>query len=66
MKPVNKRSNGIIGRTTYPASGDKANFLAGDGRTGDCRGLTNVLMVTTTVGVVNWVHGNTTSAGPTG
>lgn len=51
-------------RNTYPASGNKTDFLTGDGRAGDGRGLSDVLMVTTTVRMVDGVHSNTTSAGP--
>jgi len=49
---------------TCPTSSNKANFLTRDGRTSNCRGFTDVLMVATTVRVVNWVHGNTPSTRP--
>jgi hypothetical protein len=49
---------------TYPASGNETHFLPRNGRTGDCRGFTDMLMVTTTVRMIHRVHGNTTSAGP--
>jgi hypothetical protein len=32
--------------------------------TGDCRSLSDVLMVTSSVGMVDGVHGHTTSSGP--
>jgi hypothetical protein len=35
-----------------------------DGVPRDGRGLTDMLVVTTTVGMVDGVHGNTTSPGP--
>jgi len=49
---------------TSPARSDETNFLTRHGVAVDRRRLTNVLVVTTTVRVVNRVHGNTTSAGP--
>lgn len=49
---------------TYPTSGDETDFLTGNGLAGDCRGLSDMLVVTTTVRMVNGVHSNTTSAGP--
>jgi hypothetical protein len=51
-------------RETGAAGGNETNLLTGDGLAGDARGRTNVLVVTTTVGVVNGVHGNTTDLGP--
>ena len=51
-------------KVTYPTRGNETDFLTGDGRAGDGRRLTDVLVVTTTVGVINRVHRNTTSAGP--
>lgn len=49
---------------TYPARSNKTDFLTRDGRAGDRRGLTDMLMVTTTVRMVDGVHSNTTSARP--
>ena len=49
---------------TYPTRGNETDFLTGDGRAGDGRRLTDVLVVTTTVRVVHRVHSNTTSTGP--
>ena len=49
---------------TYPASSNKTDFLTGDGLARDGRGLSDVLVVTTTVRVIDGVHGNTTSARP--
>lgn len=56
----------LLGTTeeTSTAGGNETDLLTGHGTTGDSGGLTNVLVVTTTVRVINRVHGNTTSAGP--
>ena len=51
-------------KVTYPTRGNETDFLTGDGRAGDGRRLTDVLVVTTTVRVINRVHGNTTSTRP--
>ena len=50
--------------STYPTRGNETDFLTGDGRTGDGGRLTDMLVVTTTVRVINRVHSNTTSTGP--
>lgn len=49
---------------TYPARSDETDFLTWDGRTGNGRCLTDVLVVTTTVRVVHGVHSDTTSTRP--
>ena len=46
------------------AGSDQTDLLAGRAVAGDGRGVTNVLMVTTTVRVLNGVTGNTTDLGP--
>jgi hypothetical protein len=49
---------------TGSASGDETDFLTGDGRASDSGSLSDVLMVTTTVRMVDGVHSHTTSARP--
>ena len=49
---------------TSAAGGDQTDLLARGAVAGDGRGVTNVLMVTTTVRVLNGVAGNTTNLGP--
>ena len=49
---------------TYPASGNEINFLFRNSRTSNRGRLSNMLVVTTTVRMVNRVHSNTTSTGP--
>jgi hypothetical protein len=49
---------------TGTSGSNETNLLTRGGITRDSRGVTNVLMVTTTVGVINRVHGNTTSLWP--
>lgn len=49
---------------TRPPRGDETGLLTLYGVSGDGRGLTDMLMVTTTVRMVDGVHGNTTSPGP--
>ena len=51
-------------RITYPAGGNKTDFLTGYGLAGDGGRLSDMLVVTTTVGVIHGVHSNTTSTGP--
>lgn len=53
-------------RTTYAAGSNETNFLSRNSGTSHCRGMTDVLMVTTTMRMVNGVHSNTTSTGPAG
>ena len=49
---------------TRPTRSNETNLLPRNGRARDGRCLTDVLMVTTTVRVVDGVHSNTTSTGP--
>lgn len=49
---------------TGAAGGDQTNLLAGRAVAADSGGVTNVLMVTTTVGMLDGVAGNTTNLGP--
>lgn len=49
---------------TCPAGGDETGLLTLGGVAGNGRSLTNMLVVTTTVGMVDGVHGHTTSLGP--
>jgi len=49
---------------TSSASSNKPNFLPRDSISGNCRRLSDVLVVTTTVGMVHRIHGHTTSARP--
>ena len=51
-------------KSTYPTSGDETDFLTWHCRTSDSGGLSDVLVVTTTMRMVNRVHSDTTSAGP--
>eukprot|EP00796_Vickermania_ingenoplastis_P002015 gene2015-gene1671 len=50
--------------TAGAASGNKADLLARGGMAGHRGGVANVLMVTTTVRMLNGVAGNTTDLGP--
>lgn len=50
--------------TTRPPGGDETNLATSRRSPLDCGRLTNMLMVTTTVGVLNWVHGHTTHLRP--
>jgi len=50
--------------TAGAAGSDQSDLLAGWGVAGDGRRVTNVLMVTTSVRVLNGVTGNTTNLGP--
>jgi hypothetical protein len=56
----------LLGTTeqTRPPRGDETGLLTLDGVPRDGRSLTDMLVVTTTVGMVDGVHGNTTSPGP--
>jgi hypothetical protein len=49
---------------TRAAGSDKTSFLTRTGIASHGRGVTNVLMVTTSVRVVDWVHSHATSARP--
>jgi hypothetical protein len=57
---------GLLGTAeqTSPAGGNETSLLTSGSLTADGRGLTDMLVVTTTVGVIHGVHGNTTSLGP--
>jgi hypothetical protein len=57
---------GLLGTTeeTSAASSNETSLLTLGGVTGDGRGFTNVLVVTTTVWMIDGVHSNTTSLGP--
>lgn len=50
--------------TTSSAGSNKTDLLTGAGISSDSGGLTNVLMVTTTVRMLNGIHGNTTHLRP--
>ena len=50
--------------TTSTTSSDKTNLATSRSTALDGRRMTNVLMVTTTVGMFNWIHSNTTNLGP--
>jgi len=66
MNPSNNLILCLLGTTeqTRSSGSDKTGLLTLDGVSGDGRSLTNMLMVTTTVRMVDGVHGNTTSLGP--
>lgn len=66
VRPRNHLILGLLGTTeqTCPPGGNETSLLTGNGVAGDGRGLSDMLVVTTTVGMVNGVHGNTTSPGP--
>jgi hypothetical protein len=49
---------------TSPAGSNETNLLTGDSLAVDGRGLSDMLVITTTVGMVNRVHSHTTSTGP--
>lgn len=49
---------------TYLASSNETDFLSRNGGTNDSGGFTDMLMITTTVRVINRVHGHTMSTGP--
>ena len=49
---------------TGSSSGDETNLLTSRLVTSHSGWVTNVLMVTTTMGMLNWVHGNTSHSWP--
>ncbi len=51
-------------KQTGTAGSNETRLLTGDGIASDGRGVTNVLMVSSSVGMVDGVHSNTTSLGP--
>ncbi len=57
---------GLLGTAeqTCPPGGNETSLLTSDGVARDGRGLSDMLVVTTTVRVIDGVHGNTTSPGP--
>jgi hypothetical protein len=57
---------GLLGTTKQTSSpcSNKTSLLSLHGVPGDGRSLTNMLVVTTTVRVIDGVHGNTTGLGP--
>ena len=59
--PNSKHRRGVA---TYPAGSNETGLLSRNGGAGDRRGFTNVLVVTTTVRVIDGVHSNTTSTRP--
>merc|ERR1719481_2141238 len=50
--------------STSPPSSNQTDLATSAGSSLDSRSLTNMLVVTTTVGVFNWVHRNTTDLRP--
>merc|ERR1719228_1112163 len=50
--------------STSPPSSNQTDLATSAGSSLDSRSLTNVLVVTTTVGMFNWVHCNTTDLRP--
>lgn len=56
--------NAGTAETTSTAGSNETNLLAGRSRPADSGSVTNVLMVTTTMGMLNRVHGNTTDLRP--
>ncbi|QBM89397.1 hypothetical protein METSCH_D04680 [Metschnikowia aff. pulcherrima] len=57
---------GLLGTSqqTSSSGGNQTSLLTWNGVSGDGGGLTNMLVVTTTVRVINWVHGHTSSSWP--
>lgn len=57
---------GLLGTTqqTSSSGSNQTNLLTWNSSSGDSRSLTNMLMVTTTVRVINWVHGHTSGLWP--
>ncbi|QBM85411.1 hypothetical protein METSCH_A00280 [Metschnikowia aff. pulcherrima] len=57
---------GLLGTSqqTGSSGSDQTSLLTWHSVSGDGRSLTNMLMVTTTVRVVHWVHGHTSSSWP--
>jgi len=50
--------------STSSSGGDETDLLTGTRITSYCRRLTNMLMVTTTVGMLDWILGDTSNLGP--
>jgi len=49
---------------TGSSGGDKTALLSSGSVSSHCRWVTNMLMVTSTVWMLNWVHGNTSHSWP--
>ena len=49
---------------TGSSGGDKTDLLTVWGESADGRGVTDMLLVTTTMGMVDWVHSNTSYSWP--
>ncbi|KAL8166542.1 hypothetical protein V2J09_008041 [Rumex salicifolius] len=56
--------SGLTTKTTSPSSSDETNLLSRWCVSTDGRGVTNMLVVTTSMGMLNWIHGNTTDLRP--
>jgi len=57
-------NNASTAETTSTAGGNKTDLLSRRGVAGNSRGVADVLMVTSSVRVLNGVHGNTANNGP--
>lgn len=57
-------NNASTAETTSAAGGNETDLLSGGRVAGNRSGVTDVLMVTSSVGVLNGVHGNTANDGP--
>ncbi|KAJ0944177.1 hypothetical protein HanPSC8_Chr03g0113291 [Helianthus annuus] len=56
--------SGLTSETTSPPGGNKTDLLTRWCVTTNGTGMTNMLMVTTTMGMLHWVHSHTTNLGP--
>jgi hypothetical protein len=56
--------NSTTSDTTSTSGGDETNLLTGNHVTSDTRRVTDVLVVSSSVGMLDGVHGNTTNNGP--
>ena len=61
---LGSRGGSLASETTSPPGSDETNLLAGWCITADGGGVTNVLVVTSSVGMFNRVHGHTTHLRP--
>lgn len=63
---INHLIRSLLGTSeqTSSSGSNKTGLLTRDGASGDGRGLTNVLVVTTTMRVIDGVHGDTSGLGP--
>jgi hypothetical protein len=69
MQPIKQPTTSILDllsttQQTSSSGSDETSLLTLCGITGDCRGFTNMLMITTTVRMIDGIHGNTTSLWP--